>query len=837
MPEAQLNTQWAAQFSKGLWRYLRPRFSFAGQDSFTDPPGQDEDKFEALTNVLPPVQGDLDRRWGYTLFNSSIAGGAPTALQAYPTTLWSDDPATTRQLLIGTPQGFYPVSEDGTVTGAAVNFESSIGPARGITSRGQFYVTGGGLNQRWNPTYTSSTENWGIDINNAASGPIGPDSPGTAASGAWTSPNNIKVADGINASFTVANFPNTGFHPTGTTGTITATNFGFVLNPAATITGVLVEIKNNETYTACSSCLQRQPYYSVQLTYNGANIGTFKSPVNTQPVGGGAAYTSAGASNDTWSATLNPTIVNDSTFGVVINGFVQGTGSGIPATVNGVNFFIDHVRITVYVSAPPIAITSTAGAGSVTLVSGRIYQVVFYNSQVAPQPFSDLNLQSASTGPVTSKQIALGSITVSNDPQVDRKKILATADGGDLTVMYELADLPNGQTTYTDNTPEASLLLANQYQSVLTDGTEVGVADNQPPPAGLQFPISHRGRIYGLVGSTLFFSKNEAELLTPTGVLAGRYEEEWPPLNNFPISTRAEYGRGLLSDGTVLYIGSDRRIYRLYGDGPDTFLAPQVLFENVGILNQDVWQMVFLMGNPIGAMWLTPDYRVIGADFNTYQDIGTPVQNILDTINPAAIQTAWAAYVGISIYNLYVLAVPTGSATQPNTLLVFDIKGKMWYTWQLTDTVVGGFWWVSTGGTPQFLIQALSGKLYTFTVGSYQDRIGDSPVSFPVIMRTSWLALGDGTARKYLQEIEVSTGDPNMTVTVEGASSTSEFSAPNTVAANAPLVTKPRGSELAVYLAGSFARDRYYRFTFNATDAQTDLLRSFNIRGFVVHRE
>jgi hypothetical protein len=835
MPEGAIVTEWGGQFSRGLWRYIRPRFAAAGQDSFSDPPGQNEDMFESLVNVMPPVQGDFDRRWGYSLFNGSVPMGAAPNTSTYPMYLWNNDPpGAARLLLQSTSTGFYSVAEDGSSIGNTVTLQAP--GAHGQTSRGQFYVADGVLPQAWSPTLGNSTRNWGIDINNAAVGPVGPDSPGTVATSGspiWVNPNNIKVADGVFSTVSVSG----GVLPGGlgttfaNSGPITATNFGFALTPGTTIVGVLVEAKAKVVESGGTKNAS-QVQLTMNLTFGGVQIGTFKFAPMTP--GAALAYVSGGGSTDLWGASVSSSTVDDTTFGATLfaNGGWSNAGGGTASTLA---FSVDHLRITVFVNAPPVQILGTAG-GSVTLVSGRIYQVTFYNSQVAPQPFSGLNLPSASTGPLTAQQISLGSITVSNDPQVDRKKLLATADGGDLTTLYELADLPNAQTTYTDNTPELTLLLSNQYQAVLTDGTEVGVADNTPPPATCKYPTLHRGRMYCITGSYVVFSKAEEELLTPTGILAGRFEESFPVLNSFPITNLGETGRGLLSDGTVLYIGTNRRVVRLFGDGPNTFLKPQVLFDNVGVLNQEVWSMVLIEGNPLGAMWLTPDYRVMGSDFNTYQDVGTPIQNILDSINrTAAPVTAWAANVNISVFNLWVLAVPTGSNTQPDTLLVFDIKGRKWYTWSLTDTAVSGFWWVTLAGQPQFVIQAATGKLYVFDPSLFQDRVGDTPQSFPVTMRTSWLALGDGTARKLLNEAEISTADQGMTLTVEGASLISEFNNPQLVVLNAPLVIKPRG-ELVVYLAGSTTRERYYRFTFNATDAATDLLRSFNVQGRILNR-
>ena len=52
----------------GSFRVTRKTFTLAGQDSFTNPPGQDPDKFTLLTNLEPTLQSNLQRRRGYNQF-------------------------------------------------------------------------------------------------------------------------------------------------------------------------------------------------------------------------------------------------------------------------------------------------------------------------------------------------------------------------------------------------------------------------------------------------------------------------------------------------------------------------------------------------------------------------------------------------------------------------------------------------------------------------------------------------------------------------------------------------------------------------------------------------
>lgn len=859
MAEATIQTDYAAQFGRGLWRYIRPRFAAAGMDSFSDPPGQNEDLFERLLNVMPPVKGDIDRRWGYRLFNTGF--GVPSAQTGYPFYLYADDPQTLRRVVYGTGDGFNVADEGGISVSPAYRTTTGTVGGRGLTSRGLFYWADG-VKPIWMqfvvaPIFANSK--WGLAINDVGASMTSSETAATV-SGAWLNADGSPLDGTQDAITTVPS----GVYSNNTNSPVVAIfsapvliseNYGFALDTVnAKVTGILLqEVLDGITITVAKENvdsfdvvpdlnfelvvgLQKQDGTIVATKVITIGVPTYDVPQTVTVFPGGAT--------DLWGTTWTNDDFNGATFGVSItpsfNWTVQPNSTvnrcQVDVTMKRNSSGTGFAPVTLFgTNLPPTAAASNPG--NVTLISGRRYAFVFANENIGT--YSDLSNFSNSTGPITNLEVSITGIAAPIDPQVTSIVILATADGGDETTLYEVGRIAApGFGTFTDNIPEETLLLANQWQSALSDGSNVGVADNTPPPPGLQYPILHRGRVYGMVGNTLWFSKSDAELLTATGVSAGRFEQCWPAFNNFPVAADGETVTGLLSDGTVLYIGTDRRVIRLFGDGPATFLQPEVLFDNVGVINQDVWKLVMLQGNPVGAMWMTPDYRVIGSDFNTYQDVGTPVQNLLDTAQSSATaQLAWASYVGISIYNLYVLAYNgSGPNWDGSQLLVFDIKGKQWYEWQLTDIPVGGFWWVSASGAPQFIFLAESGALYVFDPAALQDREGFAPVGFPAQVRTSWLAMGDQTARKVLNEIEIMTGDPQMQLTVEGGSSVADFFNPRTVVDAATPIIKPRG-ELGVFLAGASTRDRFYRFTFDFTNqATTDLLRSYSIQGKILHR-
>jgi hypothetical protein len=466
-------------------------------------------------------------------------------------------------------------------------------------------------------------------------------------------------------------------------------------------------------------------------------------------------------------------------------------------------------------------------SGSITLKAGREYFVAYRNSTTGH--ISHLNPVSASTGPLTAQNVPLSNIPVSSDAQVDTKVILATLDGGDQTTLYLLATLANVSTTLTDSTPDTTLSGNNVYSYIDSSGLQHGCVFNTPPPQGTT-PIKHKGRLWMVNGQRLAMSKSLDEVTTSTGTVAGNYEEAWPAAWQIDISEGSETPRALLSDGTVLYIGDERRIRTLSGDNLLNWTNPEIQFNDVGVLNQETWKQVFMEGQPVGSIWLSPDFRIIQSDFNTYRDIGSPIQDQLTTINVAAATNSCAMSVSDGEFDLYVLAVPLGGATDPNTLFVYNLRTQTWCSWALPDPVVGMLYNVTQSGTIQKLI-ATNGTyqhLWNMDRTYTQDRLGQAPTNITSVIQTSWLGLGDYRFRKILNDIEVLTADTAMTVTIEGATNVSDFVTPITVITNAPLTLGVLG-KWKLYLASSVTKYNYYRFTFTSTGSQLQVLSGFNL--------
>jgi hypothetical protein len=485
---------------------------------------------------------------------------------------------------------------------------------------------------------------------------------------------------------------------------------------------------------------------------------------------------------------------------------------------------------TTGIAAPTTAVTIGAlAAGSVTLLQGRKYYGAFKNSTTGH--VSDLNPVSVTTGPVAAQNIPLTWAETTTDTQVDRRLWLATADGGNEETLYLLADTAIATTTLTDNITDDVLILGSTYLEVDDFGEQHGIADNSPPPMGT-FPTKHKGRIWVVNGQNLYFSKNQDEVTNSQGLITSRYEESWPADYVLDIAEGTETVRGLLSDGDVLYVGTERHVRKISGTGPSDLTVPEIAFNNVGVLNQDVWKIVYSEGAPVGSIWLTPDFRLIASDFNVYRNVGEPVQTTLNSINRSAASKCHAMFGSEGAYDLYILAVPTGVNTECDTLIVYQLSTKKFFIWKLPEVTYSMHFNVKADGTPQWLFTSAT-SLLQFDKTVRQDH----GISFTVTVRTSWLNLGDSSTRKVLNELEF-LGDPNVAITVEGATTDAEFLAPQTVVSGSTVTTGPLG-QLKLYLAGKTSKSKFYRFSYvmgSNNSSNSGDIDGYSAEAFAIHR-
>ena len=628
----------------------------------------------------------------------------------------------------------------------------------------------------------------------------------TVGSGdSWTNPTYIELNDGNSATATASSLNSSALR---------GYTFGF--SSTGVIAGIQVDIKCSDSSGTAT--------INPQLVQGGNAYGLTKTSTITSS---SLDFITFGSSTDLWGGSWTPAQINDSSFGVQF--FVNNTSQSSLVSV-------DYVQITVYSGAGPVTL-GMPGSGNITLLSGRVYTIVPQNSLTGTTgnfiPFS------ISTGPLSSNDQPLSDIVVFNDPQVDTKLILATADGGDETTLYLLDTIPNSQTTYTDNTPDSltasvtsgpSLLTNPVYQETDSSGFLHGVAFNYPPPL-LSNPIVYNGSLWGYIGPTLYYSKALFDVTTSTGTITTKWEEAWPATNSFDVSTSAENVTGLYTDGQTLYVGTDHAVRIVSGSTATGFSQPVVLFNETGVINQDVWQTVFAEGQPVGAMWLTPDKRVIFSNYNNYQDVGTPIQDILNSININVAQTtAHACFVSGGPSEYYMLYIPTGTSTVANTVCVYNMRSQKWFIWTPTDTVLCSLFNINSQGVPQWLFSSGTGSLYYWDSTVNFDRNNNTPIMYPVPATTSWLDFGDMGLTKGLNKLIATTGDPALTVAIQGAIRVSDFASGGVKVIPTTTVQPEIFGDLFVPLVAAPGYFKWYQITFTSpASTVSSVLSAFDI--------
>ncbi len=455
------------------------------------------------------------------------------------------------------------------------------------------------------------------------------------------------------------------------------------------------------------------------------------------------------------------------------------------------------------------------------------------------------------------------------DPQVDTIVLLAAADGQGLGTLYQVAQYPlssftlaNGFYTKTlyDTLPDSfnnadnvygvtnTLLEANLWAYTDPAGDTFGILLNTPPTAyGFLYPTLHQGRMFATDGKTVFFSKSLDEVTTSTGLITSKWEECWPGDYQLPVALNNETILGLKSDGTNLHIGTDKSIFTLYGSDPSNFSIPSMAFAETGILSNDTWNVVYAEGQPAGFVWLTQDLRVMHSDFSTYREIGTPIYPYLQVYDTTKLANAKIVSLTHGPYNFAVLQLHMLANGNPQPeFWLWETRLQKWYHWVLNSTDTGGlstisscfvyqvpyntsgfltpgqkylFFWQNNGGyvAPRY-----------FNPGQTTDGPGTANIGWSV--QTSFQDSGDSTAIKVINEIEFTSNDAPLTVTLYGATADPQFG--NIVLKTGPSITGPLSaySTNKFYCAGTPTGAKYHSVKFAPVSPGTNasVLSSFN---------
>jgi hypothetical protein len=459
-----------------------------------------------------------------------------------------------------------------------------------VVSNNTAYFSNGVTAKKWNPTI--GVQNWGIAMVNP--GVTTSNYVGTGADGGgahpWSNPTNIQGApDAAVASVTVA--------ANVTSNNLNGTNYGFTVSTTTVlfITGVQVTITGSQTQGtgANSSALL------VALQNSGGIISSnFKSII--LPASNGAV--TLGGSTDTWGAQLNPTVVNSSTFGVLMKG-----SGGFSQTKT---FNVDAVQITLFITeGPPISVN--AGAGTFSATVG--YEYVYCYSNSVTGHISSPTLVSASTGVFTNKLEVDVTLVASTDPQVTNIRLFRTTDsaapGSQGGTFFELptSPYPNVGAVVAD---KASDLQLNQFSIAPTP------TFNDPPTPGRSAQY-FSGRIW-------LFKNNKVNFSGLEEITNGVPEESFPSgtAGNFWSFDQAVQGEGVAGSGTNQGLGvfCGGRIYAITGNTLDTFRRFQVSNRR-GARNL---VCVTAIGSTVA--WLDSANQIWLTDGNSLQEISIPIR-------------------------------------------------------------------------------------------------------------------------------------------------------------------------------------------------------------------
>jgi len=301
---------------------------------------------------------------------------------------------------------------------------------------------------------------------------------------------------------------------------------------------------------------------------------------------------------------------------------------------------------TVYglgIEAPISAPTLAEGvAGNLT---GTFKYVVTYmrsgNFMVESNP-------SPESSPITvsAKKIDLSVIPVSSDPKVDKKRIYRTTPGG--AIFFWIDDIPNAQTTYTDD--------------IASYGAQLSY-DRLPPPVAVfaevwddrlwLVPKDYRNQLH-------FTNKGTSEEMANTNIVQvkGKDSDE--------IMAMGVYG-----DPSSLYILKRKKPYRIDKIGDSAYQMTPLPY-NTGT---DAPASVATGGGLL--IWKSKKgIEVFNGETILRPPISDRLAVTMATINEASIAKAYGLI--NEKWDEYWLAVPTGSSTEPDLLIVFDfLTGKL----------------------------------------------------------------------------------------------------------------------------------------------------------------
>src|SRR5690242_12389955 len=218
------------------------------------------------------------------------------------------------------------------------------------------------------------------------------------------------------------------------------------------------------------------------------------------------------------------------------------------------------------IATPVTTPTVTPGSGSLSPSVGFKWVYVYKNS--ATGTTSSASPASANPGSGTSQEYTIGG-DASTDPQVDKIDIYRTKDGGGIYYFdAEITNPGSGTFSYTDNNADSTLN---------TDLIAPLAGVNNPPPAGATLLFWYAGRLWAVVGNTVYYSAGP-------DCTNGVGTEAWPAANNFAVQGNIT-AAAPSSQGLILFTRDDA--YVITGTSSATFADPLLWQVNWGVANEN----------------------------------------------------------------------------------------------------------------------------------------------------------------------------------------------------------------------------------------------------------
>lgn len=238
---------------------------------------------------------------------------------------------------------------------------------------------------------------------------------------------------------------------------------------------------------------------------------------------------------------------------------------------------------------------------------------------------------------------------------------------GDLILGVSQTALPSF-CNFQGNFSDINLLMANGVDAVKTyNGSTVTNLANAP--AGLNYIDTHDNRVYGVVGNSIKFS-------------ALRKATDWTTVDDageVVVETPNGEKLGGLKAGPGHVVGfKPHSMHELYGTGPINYRLMPVS-DKVGT---DANGSILSVDGVLYFKGLDGIYQYAGGA-KPRNDFALPVQWYIDNINKSNAYKSVASTDG----RRYYLAVPVGTATEPDTILEYDPQFGTWYVWNIGKNV------------------------------------------------------------------------------------------------------------------------------------------------------